>query len=144
MLKTGPSTATAGGNIAYTITVTNNGSATATNVILDDPSPAQLTYMSAGAPCTGGFPCSLGNLAPGQSVTIPVVTFHIAATASGTLVNTATATSDQTTQVSSSASTLVGQAAAVVPTPIDTRWMLLSMLGLLGVLGMLNLRTHRH
>src|SRR6185436_10066049 len=59
MENTGPATVTAGTNLTYTLRVTNNGTGTATSVVLADPTPAGLTFVSAGAPCAGGFPCSL-------------------------------------------------------------------------------------
>ena len=141
IVKTGPATATAGGNIAYTIQVTNSGTADATNAILADPAPADLTFVSAGSPCAGGFPCNLGTVAIGQSITIPAVTFSIASSVTGTITNTATVTSDQTTQTSSSASTTVAAPALIVPTPVDARLMLLTMLTLLGLVGAVRIRA---
>ena len=135
IVKTGPATATAGGNIVYTIQVTNSGTADATNATLTDPAPGGLTFVSVGTPCAGGFPCNLGTVAIGQSITIPAVTFSIAGSVTGTITNTATVTSDQTAQSSSSASTTVAAPAPIVPTPIDARWMLLTMLALLGLVG---------
>ncbi len=86
--------------INYTITVTNLGPATASNVVLTDPLPAGSSYVSQGSGCGGGGACSysngkvtcqLGNLASGQSVTITIKTLT---TVTGGLVsNTATATS---------------------------------------------------
>ena len=126
ILKTGPATAAAGGNIAYTITVTNIGSAAATNAILADPAPGGLTYVSSGAPCASGFPCDLGMIAVGQTITIPTVTFAIGANVTGSIVNIASVTSDQTTQTSSSASTVVRSAVKPIKVPaLDWRGMLL-------------------
>ena len=45
--QTGPSIATVGANITYTITVTNQGPATATNVIATDTLPTGVTFVSA-------------------------------------------------------------------------------------------------
>jgi uncharacterized repeat protein (TIGR01451 family) len=143
ILKTGPARATAGGTIVYTIKVTNTGSADATNAILTDPAPQGLTYVSAAAPCTGGFPCNLGTISAGQSVTVPQVTFSIGAGVTGTIVNTATVVSDQTTQTSSSSSAVLGTAATVTATPIDARWMLLTMIGLLAGFGVMRARRAR-
>jgi hypothetical protein len=53
------------------------------------------------------------------------VTFSIGANVSGTIVNIASVTSDQTTQTSSSASAVIQQSAVTTPVPIDPRWMLL-------------------
>jgi uncharacterized repeat protein (TIGR01451 family) len=133
IVKTGPATATAGGTISYTITVTNVGASGASNVTLSDVAPAGLTFVSAGAPCAGGFPCDLGTLGAGQSVTISAVKFTIGASVTGTIINTATVTSDQTTQTSSSASTVVssGGTGGSVPVPINAYWMLLSLIAML-------------
>jgi len=55
--KTAPysSSAYAGGNTVFPITVTNNGPSAASNVTLTDPLPAGLTYQGVDAP---GFSCS--------------------------------------------------------------------------------------
>jgi uncharacterized repeat protein (TIGR01451 family) len=127
IVKTGPTHATAGGTIVYTIAITNVGNAAVTNATLTDPAPAGLTFVSAGAPCALGFPCNLGTINPQQTITVPNVTFSIGANVSGTIVNIASVTSDQTAQTSSSASVVIQQAAATTPVPIDVRWMLLLM-----------------
>ncbi|MEP7043596.1 MAG: hypothetical protein ABI843_11070 [Dokdonella sp.] len=90
--KTGPVTATAGQAVTYTLTVTNAGPSAATNVSLADPTPAGLTYVSATAPCAGGFPCNLGSLASGANVSVSA-TYTVPPNASGAITNTATATS---------------------------------------------------
>ena len=148
ILKTGPSTATAGANITYAISITNNGASSASNVMLTDPAPAGLTYFSASAPCIGGFPCALGTINAGQTVTVPTVTFKIGSGVTGTITNTASVTSDQTTETSSSASTLIQAVTppppvTVVPAPIDARWMLLSMIALLACVGVRQSRARR-
>jgi uncharacterized repeat protein (TIGR01451 family) len=145
ILKTGPATATAGGTIVYAITVTNVGTATATNAILTDDVPTALTYLSVGAPCTRGFPCDLGPLSIGQTITVPAATFAVALGFTGTIVNSASVTSDQTSQTTSSASTIVSQGAGVglVPTPIDSRWMLFALGLLLTAMAMRSLQTRR-
>ena len=139
ILKTGPATATAGGNIVYTITVTNIGSANATNAILTDPAPAGLTYVSSGAPCSGGFPCNMGTLTVGQSITVADVTFAIASNVSGRIVNIASVSSDQTTPVNSSVPTVVPAPAGTERVPIDARW-LIAMLAMFAGIGAVQLR----
>ncbi|HXK10479.1 MAG TPA: FG-GAP-like repeat-containing protein [Vicinamibacteria bacterium] len=67
----GPASVTAGQNVVYTITVTNNGPNTAFGVQVADSTPAGLTFVSNTGDCTTAFPCTaLGTLTPGQSRTI--------------------------------------------------------------------------
>ena len=57
-----------GANVTYTLTVTNNGPATATGVTVADTVPAGLVFVSA-APSQGtctGTTCDLGSLTPGD------------------------------------------------------------------------------
>ena len=101
-----PNPVTAGTNVTYTITVTNNGVSTATNVVMTDTLPAQISDVSfspSQGSCIGGIPgnpalpltCNLGSLASGASATITVVAKVDPATPEGTiLVNNAVVTSD--------------------------------------------------
>jgi uncharacterized repeat protein (TIGR01451 family) len=93
VVKSGPANVAPGTNVTYTLTVTNAGPDIATNAVLNDATPAGLTFVSASLPCQAGFPCALGNLAAGGS-TIVTVTFAVPANASGSLINTATVGSD--------------------------------------------------
>jgi uncharacterized repeat protein (TIGR01451 family) len=54
----------------YSITVTNNGPATATNVQLASPMPVGLTFRNNSGDCTSGFPCIFASIAPGASQTV--------------------------------------------------------------------------
>ena len=87
--KTGPSGVVAGQNIVYTIVVTNNGPSTATGVQVSDPTPANLTFVSNSGACNTAFPCNLGTMTSGQSLTI-TSTFSTSPSFSGTVTNTAT------------------------------------------------------
>jgi len=82
-----------GGDVAYVLTVTNNGPGIANNVVVTDTLPAGTTFKSASTSqgsCVAAV-CNLGSVAPGQVVTINLV---IAAPAApGTISNTATVTS---------------------------------------------------
>ena len=49
VFKTGPATAIVGSNITFTVTVTNLGPSTATNVVVMDQLPAGFTFVSASA-----------------------------------------------------------------------------------------------
>jgi uncharacterized repeat protein (TIGR01451 family) len=55
--KTGPTQATPGTNISYTITATNAGPSDATGVVLNDVTPPGLTLVSVSGDCLRGFPC---------------------------------------------------------------------------------------
>ena len=87
--KTGPTGVTAGQNIVYTIVATNNGPSAATGVQVSDPQPANLTFVSNSGACTTAYPCNLGTLTSGQSVTI-TSTYSTSPTFSGNVTNTAT------------------------------------------------------
>ena len=92
VVKTGPATANLGATIAYDVTVTNNGPVDANNVVLDDPTPQRLTRVSvSGGGCTT-FPCTLGTLTTGQSVTVHA-TYTVNAGPPVTIFNTASVTS---------------------------------------------------
>jgi uncharacterized repeat protein (TIGR01451 family) len=105
-----------GGNITWTIVVTNNGPDADTNVKIVDPMPAGNTFVSATTTqgtCTGGviLNCSLGTMAAGASVTI-------------TLVTTPSTVGDQTNTVNVSGdrpetNTANNQASATVKTVAD-------------------------
>jgi uncharacterized repeat protein (TIGR01451 family) len=109
--KSGPATISAGQNIAYTISVANFGPSAANGVVVSDPTPAGLTFVSAsGAGCTA-FPCNLGTLAAGPPFTI-TATFNVPANYSGTAItNTASVSSSSTdpnlTNNSASATTTI-------------------------------------
>jgi len=63
----------------------------ATGVSLADPTPAGLTFVSATAPCAGGFPCALGTMAMGTGIAL-TATYDVPAAYTGpsSIVNTAT------------------------------------------------------
>ncbi len=94
--KSGPASATAGTNMSYTITVTNNGPSDASSVSLTDTLPAGTTFVSlqqSSGPtfnCTTGatITCSIGTLTNGSSASF-TLTVAISSGATGTLSNTA-------------------------------------------------------
>ncbi len=147
---TAPAFVSLGGSLAYTLSVTNNGPATASNVSVSDPLPAGVTFVSAsGTGWTCGFAagtvtCTLPTLAVGAASPITINT-----TATGspgtTRSNTATvssATTDPTpANNSANAITLVGQ--ALVPGPSLGRIALALMLTLLAFLGIRELSGRR-
>ena len=106
LIKTGaPGPVTAGTNLTYTMTVTNNGPSTAPNVALADILPAEVKLVSATSPqgsCSGtttpGTPppviCNLGSLVNGGVATVTVVVTVNADTPNGRiLINNASVAS---------------------------------------------------
>jgi uncharacterized repeat protein (TIGR01451 family) len=82
----------AGQNATYTISVTNNGPSDAANVTVTDPTPAQTTFVSNSGACTSAFPCNLGTMTPGQTLTITSI-YNVNPSATGIISNTATVSS---------------------------------------------------
>ena len=114
-----------GNGFAYTVTVANNGTSTATAVEVTDAVPAQLRTQSvlpgAGTSCSGlvTVRCTVGSLAPGAKATIVI---HAAAVAPGTLTNTlsvSSSTIDPTPANNSASRSVVaeGFACTVIGTP---------------------------
>jgi len=110
------------GIVNYLLSVTNRGPDTATNVQVADPAPAGIVYLTATpsqGTCNLGpalVTCSLGTIAPGQTVTIAITA---RATAVGSHTNTATVTGSggrETNPVDNSDS-----AVTVVPAPPTTQ-----------------------
>jgi uncharacterized repeat protein (TIGR01451 family) len=95
---TAPDPILTGSNVAYTITVTNNGPGAAANVTVTDNLPASTTFVSCSA--TGGGVCggsgadrtvTFASLAAGASATITLVANLNCSLANGeTISNTAT------------------------------------------------------
>ncbi|WP_395682014.1 hypothetical protein, partial [Dokdonella sp.] len=133
IVKSGPATATAGTTVTYTIVVANNGPDAVPDAVLTDPTPAGLNFISASAPCAGGFPCTLAPLPNGGSTTVTVM-YLVVPTFTGTIANVASVASssvpDPTPNNNSVTATTVvaGIPGAPVRTvPVDSRWMLLLM-----------------
>ena len=80
------------GQLTYTLVVTNKGPSTATNVLLVDPLPGPMAFLSVSTTqgtCTGGatISCNLGTLAANASATVTVV---VRATQAGQFTNIVT------------------------------------------------------
>jgi len=94
-----PNPVSQGDNLTYTLAVTNNGPASATNVTVMDTLPTAVTYVSAtttAGTCSeagGTVTCLLGTMANAGTATVTILT--VAGTP-GTASNTATVSADQT------------------------------------------------
>lgn len=148
-------TVTPGTMIAYRITVTNQGPDEARNVVWSDIMPDKLSWPTLTLPSewTCGSPapanpgwsisCSLGALPAGKTYSF-AITADLAASATGTLSNTATVTSDTPdsnpgNNSATDTSAIVPVAVAAVPTLGE--WALI-LLGVLLTSGAA-LRLHR-
>jgi uncharacterized repeat protein (TIGR01451 family) len=111
-----PNPVAAGLTLTYTLTVTNNGPATATGVVVTDALPATVTFNSVSASqgtCTnvdGVVTCSLGSLA---SNAVATVTINVVPNVPGSLTNTAAVTALTADPVSSN------NTATVITTILD-------------------------
>jgi uncharacterized repeat protein (TIGR01451 family) len=93
IMKSGEAAARPGDSISYVVTVANLGPGEAQGVVVNDPTPAGLTFVSNSGACITPFPCSLGTLAFGETRSI-IATFAVNANAApGAIVNTATVSS---------------------------------------------------
>jgi uncharacterized repeat protein (TIGR01451 family) len=110
--KSAPGTALVNSLLTYTLSVRNQGTANAADVVVSDTLPAGLQFVSTSAPCTqalGVVTCDLGTVAPSGEVDLSIQATVIAP--SGTITNTATVSTSSpetnTTNNTSSASTAV-------------------------------------
>ena len=124
---------TAGTNLTYTMTVTNNStSTTAANVQVKDKIPPGTSLVSAvatGGSCTGttDITCSFSTLAAGASTTTTIVV-KVDAGASGPLTNVASTTADTLDSVISNNSfKAVTQVTTGAPVPSVTPWALAAL-----------------
>ena len=92
-----PDPASAGGELTYTLTATNDGATGATGVTITDALPGGVELLSATpsqGTCTGTetVTCDLGGLASGASATVTLV---VRSASAGTLTNTATVAANE-------------------------------------------------
>ncbi|MEP7041795.1 MAG: DUF11 domain-containing protein [Dokdonella sp.] len=67
---TPPRSVEPGMQLGYTISVSNNGPAAASNVQLTSTLPPGLTFKANGGDCSTGFPCAFASIAAGASETV--------------------------------------------------------------------------
>lgn len=89
-----------GENFTYTITVTNIGPGMATGVMINDPLPAEVGFVSFGTISQGTcneagnvITCDIGTLLPSEVATVEI---NVVALANGMPVNVATVTTNET------------------------------------------------
>lgn len=125
IIKSGsPNPVTIGANLVYSLLVRNNGPASANNVIVTDPLPPNVSYISATSSqgicnqTAGGVTCMLGNMVSGAEVTISIVVIPTTAIA---LTNTAcvSATNPDTKQDNNCATVVTDVAGPPVKPPCD-------------------------
>jgi uncharacterized repeat protein (TIGR01451 family) len=92
IFKTGPTTIASGGTVTYTITATNSGPSTATNVIVQDTLPATVTLQTV-----SGGGSAIGNVVTWSPLTLAngataTFTVSVTAPASGSFINVASST----------------------------------------------------
>ncbi|MFN7944385.1 MAG: IPT/TIG domain-containing protein [Blastocatellia bacterium] len=103
-------TLTAGQNISYSISVTNNGPSVASGITVTDTLPSGVTFVSAssaGGNCTlsnGTVTCNLNNLNSGSGHNVSIV---VTPTTAGTVTNSASVSSSSTDNNSSNNSASV-------------------------------------
>jgi uncharacterized protein len=124
-----PNPVTTGSQLAYTITVTNNGPNTAVDVGLSDLLDANTLFQSISAvqgwSCTtptvgssGTIDCSTASIASGGSVSFVVVTEVPCVTADGTTISNTATVSSTTTDPDSSNDSRTASVTASNPAPI--------------------------
>jgi uncharacterized repeat protein (TIGR01451 family)/CSLREA domain-containing protein len=112
-----------GATITYTLTVTNDGPATALSAWLTDPLSPLTTYKSSTTSqggclhSSGTVSCDLGAMSSGASAT---VTIAVTAASAGTATNTATARSGNSLPQPATTTTQVNPAADLALALIDT------------------------
>ncbi len=93
--KLGPPEAAAGGHVSYSVTVVNTGPDAAANVVLSDPVPAGMSFVSAtqesgpSFACNSVVECTIATLPAGETATF---TFVFRIDSGSEFVNTATVT----------------------------------------------------
>jgi uncharacterized repeat protein (TIGR01451 family) len=123
IVKTADETEVAPGDtLVYTLTVSNAGPADATNVVVTDPLPAGVTYVSddCGGMNTPPWTWNVGTLTAGGPGATCNITVTVDADATGLIDNTATVAADNADPVTANnagtAQVEVGQSVLEIPT----------------------------
>jgi uncharacterized repeat protein (TIGR01451 family) len=118
LIKVAPNPVIAGTALSYKLTVSNSGPSTATNIVLTDPLPTGVTFLSTGGVGTCGFvsntntvTCTLPNLDPGNSEIVYIYTNVKSSTPPGLMTNTATVTGTGSPLATGSVTTTVDTSA---------------------------------
>lgn len=116
--KTGPTSVAAGTQVTYTLNVTNNGPSTATSVVVNDPLPSNVSFVSGtsligsttagtvGAGSNNSATVTIPTLNPGETAVVTIRGL-VSATATGTLSNTATVTATNDSNANNNTSSAV-------------------------------------
>lgn len=122
-MKTVGAAATAGGELVWTLSVHNAGPSQAQDVVVSDPLPEGLTFVSAssdrGDNCSNAVVCELGTVDVDETVTITIVTKAPVQGDTTMIDNTATVSSrtddpDQSNNVAGASGTALGARIEVV------------------------------
>ncbi|MCJ7635296.1 Mur ligase domain-containing protein, partial [Candidatus Bathyarchaeota archaeon] len=115
-------------NVVYTVVVTNNGPTNASGVVVDEPLPAGLSYVSSAA-TQGSYNSGTGKWTVGSLVVGAKATLTLTATVNnaGAITNTATVSSDQPDGVAgnNTASTTINRPVSDIP--LTSGWNLMSL-----------------
>ncbi|HXX45134.1 MAG TPA: C25 family cysteine peptidase [Candidatus Acidoferrales bacterium] len=113
-----------GTNLTYTLQITNNGPATAQNVVVSDPLPSQVSYVSASTTqgtCSqsgGTVTCNLGSVSVGGLVIVTINVTAVTFSSSSLATNTATV-SASTSDPNLSNNTSTANSTIVSPTAVQ-------------------------
>ena len=121
--KTGPASATAGTNLTYTITVTNNGPSDNAGFTVSDILPSGESFVSATTPdcvnSSGTVTCTSSGLANGAHVTWSITAKVASTVTAASISNTASLATDNTPQPAGSPANDSSTATTTINTSAD-------------------------